>query len=339
MKAIPKYLQEPLQKGNDYEAMIIMNKTFIEEHPEDRECLVAWQTSFLYSAGHYEECIAFANEVLPSINDKDYYETIQRLIGFAFEKMGKWEDAVKAYKALCKDGEEHPFEYEYLAKAYEKLGNEEMVLHYEQLMAASDNDVELYEKIAIKYEKKKDFEKAISYMTMCGRTISAESAYHWSYVGRLYMFEDNFDEAIFYFKMVNKIDPEYPDAYFLAGRCYQEKNDLYRALDNYYKALERKPDYPEVITNLGAMKLNEEGDVKRAIEFMKMALNKNPSEQLKTTIYVNLVRLHKQISDYDMEEFFLQKTMQTIGFPVPLDDEDESEFYDGDENIGDDVRW
>jgi len=59
------------------------------------------------------------------------------------------------------------------------------------------------------------------------------------------------DQAIFAFKRVLTIKPDYADAYNNMGNALKDQGKLEEAIDAYNKALAIKPDYPEAYYNMG----------------------------------------------------------------------------------------
>ncbi len=76
-------------------------------------------------------------------------------------------------------------------------------------------------------------------------------------------------------------DPTY---YFELGNVYSELSRRADAVASYEAALSLKPDYVEVLVNLGAL-LNEQGETPRAIEYLREALEVRPDD---TRAHVNL---------------------------------------------------
>jgi len=327
MKTIPEYIQKPLQAMTgdvDYEKMLELTTVALKEHPEDRECLIGWHSAFLRRSEHLEECVSFVNEVVPTITDLDCREEIERNKAWALESLSRPEEAVAQFKYLY-ETYDSIFDLEQILKIYEALNDEENTMHYLQIMADKNDDAEVCSKLVFKFEEKKDFAKALHYVTMAARIEPTEGYYYWCQAGKLLAKMGNSEEAMFYFKMVIKLNPEYAEAYYCLGRCYQQIEEPYRALSNYYKALEYRPDFPEVYTNIGVIKYEEDSDIQSAIAFMKTALEKKPDNKLKTLLLINLIRLHKQIADYDNQEYYNAKLLETMGFGAMTDDEDDEE--------------
>lgn len=334
MNTIPEYIQKPLQamSGNvDYKKMLQLTTVALKEHPEDRESLIGWHSIFLFRSKHFEECVSFVNEVISTITDLDCREEIERNKAKALESLARPEEAVAQYKYLYETYDSF-FDLEEILKIYKALNDEENTMHYLQILADKNEDAEICCELAFKFEEKKDFANALHYMTMAARIEPSAGDYYWCQAGKMLALMGNMEEALFYFKMVIKLNPEYAEAYYFLGRCYQQIEEPYRALSNYYKALEFEPDFPEVYTNIGAIKYDEDSDIQSAIAFMKTALEKKPDNKLKTLVLINLIRFHKQIADYDNQEYYNAKLLETMGFGSMIDwDEDDEDDEDDEE--------
>lgn len=325
MKAIPEYIQKPMQAMSpnvDYEKMVQITTAALNEHPKDRECLIGWHAAFLRHSKHFDECVSFVNEVVNSMTDLDIKEEIERNKAWSLESLGRPEEAVAQFKYLY-ETYDSIFDLENILKIYKALNDEENTMHYLKIIADESGDAEVCSELAFKLEEKKDLANAVHYITMAARIEPTAGYYYWCQAGKLLAQMDKMEEALFYFKMVITLNPEYAEGYYCLGRCYQQADEPYRALANYYKALEYQPDFPEVYTNIGVIKYDEDSDIQSAIAFMKTALDKKPDHQLKTLLLINLIRLHKQIADYDNQEYYNAQLMETMGFAGMTDGEDD----------------
>jgi tetratricopeptide (TPR) repeat protein len=327
MKTITDYIQKPLLAMNpdvDYEKMVQITTAALKEHPEDRDCVIGWHSIFLLRTNHLEECVSFVNEVVNSVTDLDCRQEIEHNKAVALESLGRPEEAVAQYKYLYEMYDSF-IDLEKILKIYKALNDEENTMHYLQVLADHNQDEEYCSELALKFEEKKDFAKAFHYITMAARLEPTMGYYYWYLAGKFLAQMGNSEEALFYFKMVITLNPEYAEAYYGLGMCYQQSDEPYRALSNYYKALEYEPDFPEVYANIGVINYEEHSDIQSAISFMKTALEKKPDNKLKTMLLMNLIRLHKQIADYDNEEYYNAQLLETMGFTFTMDDEGEGE--------------
>ena len=83
------------------------------------------------------------------------------------------------------------------------------------------------------------------------------------------------DQAIFAFKRVLTIKPDYADAYNNMGNALKDQGKLEEAIDAYNKALAIKPDYADAYNNMGNA-LQEQGKLEEAIEAYNKALAIKP---------------------------------------------------------------
>ena len=83
------------------------------------------------------------------------------------------------------------------------------------------------------------------------------------------------DQAIFAFKRVLTIKPDYAGAYNNLGNALRAQGELEEALETYNKALAIAPDYAEAYSNMGVT-LQELGKLEEAIEAYNKALAINP---------------------------------------------------------------
>ncbi|MEO8151115.1 MAG: hypothetical protein ABI723_26015 [Bacteroidia bacterium] len=95
-------------------------------------------------------------------------------------------------------------------------------------------------------------------------------------------------------------------------------------MHHYVEALKLKPDYPEVVNNMAAIDYTEHSDINAAIELLDKALQMTVPDQLRTTIYINMIRLHKQIGEYDKQEYYNGKLLESLGFPPGFTGEEDA---------------
>ena len=89
--------------------------------------------------------------------------------------------------------------------------------------------------------------------------------------GACYVSLNKLDNAIHCYKHINKIDPNYPDAYNNMGIALKEKGELEAAINNFKKAIKIRPNFVEALNNIG-LSLTDQGKLNKAIETYKQAL-------------------------------------------------------------------
>ncbi|MBL0308611.1 MAG: tetratricopeptide repeat protein [Bacteroidetes bacterium] len=154
---------------------------------------------------------------------------------------------------------------------------------------------------------------------------SGESAWDWSMAGRALAMNGENEEAMFYFRVANKIDPKDSMIHYYLGQAYQDLGDQYRALHHYTEALKDRPDFPEVYNNMAALSFNEDGDIKSAIQHLEEALQHDPDDRMKIAVYKSLAQLHHKLANYDQHEYYKGKLLEAIGFPVDWEEGDDEE--------------
>jgi tetratricopeptide (TPR) repeat protein len=124
-------------------------------------------------------------------------------------------------------------------------------------------------------------------------------------LGNTFLLENNNDEAIVHYKKAIEIDPNYKDAYYNLGNCYQENDE---AIIHYKKVLELDSNYKEAYYNLGICyqetKNNDEAIIhyKNAIELdsnYKKAYNNLGNCYQETNNYYEAMIHYKQTIEID----------------------------------------
>jgi tetratricopeptide (TPR) repeat protein len=141
--------------------------------------------------------------------------------------------------------------------------------------------------------------------------------------------------------------------HYMIGYMHQQMNDNYRAMHHYTKALEIRPNFPEVFNNIASVHYNDDDDlydVQEAIKQLKHAENLADTQdigELKTLVYINLSRIYSRIGEFDLHEEYKAKMFTTLGFTPDLlaylenpgdldgDDDDDDDDYDTDAEAGD----
>jgi tetratricopeptide (TPR) repeat protein len=99
----------------------------------------------------------------------------------------------------------------------------------------------LLEGEAEKYEKEKEFEKALEIWKKL-HVVAPESAEYSYRIGQNYLWQDNLEEAEVYFKQSLERDPEHAEAKLRLSYLYFWRGNLEKALDGFNDLLQRRPD-------------------------------------------------------------------------------------------------
>ncbi len=313
---------------NDYALKAKIAMDGLEEHPDDAQFIYAYAASFFQMAGQYDECIEYCHKYLPLLTTwQCRHETLETLAR-AFQLSGNHDKAIEIRKQIVEETKINKPGYEFfgimnIAEAYEKKEDYANAVAWYEIVAEDDRDETDLEKLATLYEKLKDFDNASKYYIKAAQYKSRESAVYWSNAGRMLGLAGKEDEAKYYFDLALKIDPRDAYTHYYSGVIYQHKGDMYRALHHYTEALKIQPEFPEVYNNLAAISYNEEANIQDTIANIEKALQQNPDNNLLITLYLNLSRLYKKISDYDKHEYYKAKMLEAVGFPVSFEEDDE----------------
>jgi len=178
----------------------------------------------------------------------------------------------------------------------------------------------------------------VVFLTACGG--AEERKVKYLEKGKQYLEENNYEKAKVEFKNVLQIDPKFAEGYYYMGKIEEHRKDLRKALGNYQKSVELKPDYLDAKANIAKIytfvgtkeyidKANKEikeilqkkpdhvmamlvaatldakaGNKQKAIEKLKSIIAKSPDEKdaysLMASIYLSQKNEQQAISTLEM---------------------------------------
>lgn len=161
------------------------------------------------------------------------------------------------------------------ALAAEKIKNTEKTKYYfNKLLENNYRKPAIYQTLAQISKSEKDTAKAIEYLAAGRKEFPGEVGLVIDELN-IYLLQNRQVEAIKNLQDAINLDPKNSSLYFALGTAYDQTKQLEKAVSNYLKAIEIKPDYFDAVYNLGALYFN------RAAEMLNEA-NKIPfSEQKK----------------------------------------------------------
>jgi len=108
--------------------------------------------------------------------------------------------------------------------------------------------------------------------------------------GKVYLEEKNYDKAKIEFKNVMQIDPKFADAYYFMGRLEEKKRAFRKALSNYKKAVELKPEYTEAKVKLATIYsiAGTEDFIKKARKLLAEAKAEDPDNNEVDFVLANI---------------------------------------------------
>jgi tetratricopeptide (TPR) repeat protein len=197
--------------------------------------------------------------------------------GDDFLTAANYVEAIKAYTTAISLDTTSSESYFKRGQAYFFAADDaQAVVDYNKALALNPKNPQIYFMRGQSREYLKDLAGA---QADYGMAIMLDSNYVIAYVKRAYIFlgmGQIMPAFVCFSKAITK-DPNQPaDVYFARGYCLQETKAYQQALDDYAKAIELKPSYPEAFLNSGnSARMLKKYD--EALVFYEKALKINPT--------------------------------------------------------------
>lgn len=333
MKTMPEYIKSaypPHGQEVDYNHMAQVCRQALATHPQDHDFLLAYEAVYLGYAGRHTDCIELCRKGLPLLKHPDCIEDMLYTLEFNLKKSGDVEGAIELLKQRAESEPENRYHhYTDIVEYYSELGDTDNIITYTLLLLEQGHvDTEVLQRLADAYDENEDYMNSFKYYVKAAQNEDDQTSWLWNNAGRALGLAGKEDEAMFYFKMALAINPKSEYAHYYMGMVYQNQKDEYRALHHYTEALKLKPGFGEVYNNLAAIQFNDNGNIKKAIEYLEEGLRHKPDNHLRFLLYQNLVTLYGKIADYDRKDYYAGKIMEMAGFEP---------HFESDEEDGDDL--
>ncbi len=142
---------------------------------------------------------------------------------------------------------------------------------------------------------------AAAELAAAGEAVEAQGEVFFSR-GNAYLFKGEVDRAIADYDRAIELKPDLAEAYNNRGNAYWNKGEVDRAIADYDRAIELKPDYAEAYYNRGIAYRNK-GEVDRAIADYDRAIELKPdyaeAYNNRGIAYWNKGEVDRAIADYD----------------------------------------
>lgn len=109
------------------------------------------------------------------------------------------------------------------------------------------------------------------------------------FIGLAFRQQQNYQEAIEFFKKIIVIKPTQVDTYNELGLCYSSLNNYTEAEKMFKKALKFNGDDNEILSNLGILYM-EKGNLQEAKEVFEKALKLNPDDEITKKCIQQLIK-------------------------------------------------
>lgn len=212
-----------------------------------------------FGRGKFEEAIKEYEKAIVLENDKASQTSYQMMIGLAFYRLERYEEAVAKFEETTRLDENNALLYDLLASAYEGL--------------------------ATKYLAKQDLEETFKLLTKAGAVRKSPSKNPLPYyaLGTTYGVsfilkgdEVDFDKAVMWLGKAIAINPNSPLPYQGLGLLYFRRLKADEALTNLEKAIEYGPKDPSNYVTLGQVYLQLKGNSRAAAGQCKKAIEVKP---------------------------------------------------------------
>ena len=198
----------------------------------------------------YQEAINYANNAL-KINEntaKAYF-----IKGMCYKESGDTSVAISSFQTAVEQDNN-------LVDAYLELGilfgaskNPLAIEYYKSALAIQPENMDILYNMAYYYQSTNKFDLATSmYKKILSKNIKYKEA-HYNLGTIALITSKNYNEAINHFTNAINADPNYDQAYFARGVCYDELNDKTNARADYQMALQINPKNNYSIQNLNLL--------------------------------------------------------------------------------------
>ena len=264
IQARENHKEELLQNEQALEAWKKLHGEKLVDEPELKKQLVQREAAIKSQRAALGEGIAAPDYVVARLN-----------FAYTREKLGRYEEAAKAYKVLLdKNVADATIRLAYgrslllSGKAKDSIGQ------FEAVLAADKRSLDARNNLAAAYLKLNDLETCLNYvkevLAVQPKNVSAIIN-----LGLLYLKDKKYDLAELMFKKAIKYDKINARAYSNLGLTYYQTNKLPFAVINFEKAIGLDPSMDEARLNLGSVYLDYL-DYARALEQFNIVLSRFP---------------------------------------------------------------
>ncbi len=193
---------------------------------------------------------------------------IHNNLGIAYDKIGKYEDAIKEFEEALRLDPEYIEVHNNLAVTFEKLGRiEEAIEGLQHALRLNPNYVEALSNLGSIYAKSQKYEDAIRELQKASG-INPDYAFAHNSLGIVYAEQKKYEEAIEEFKAAIRLAPEHAPSHCNLGEMYLEQGKNDEALKEFQKALELEPEFAEAHFGAGLALYNTGSYDRAAREFI-----------------------------------------------------------------------
>lgn len=195
----------------------------------------------------YAQAIENLNKVL---DQKPCHDTAFFIKGFISMEKGDTNSAISYFMESIKCNPKYYEAHIQLAVLFSNLGDPLALNYYKNAITSRPTSSEAYYNLGLYYQGIDSLNKAID---IYKQLIKINPKYPYAYYNIGYINLEMLSipsEAIRYFDMAVQLKPDYYEAIFNLGLCYERTGDVLKARELYHQALNIKTNYPKAIEGL-----------------------------------------------------------------------------------------
>jgi len=170
--------------------------------------------------------------------------------GFTYEEAGDTVGAIKNYLEAIDKNQSYYDAYVQLGLIYSTANNPLAIDYFNNALKLDPQSVEALYALGLFYQQIEDVENAI---TIYKRLLvvdpqNAYCHYNLGYVNLVFL--KNFEEAVIHFDRAAQLKPDYFEALFNKGYCYELLGEIEKARELYKEVLKIQVNYPRAVEGL-----------------------------------------------------------------------------------------
>ncbi|MES2730578.1 MAG: tetratricopeptide repeat protein [Bacteroidota bacterium] len=333
--------QDPLQPSKteplivadgseSWEAQIEKLTQAIEECATFSEELYHRLATAYYLLKQYPECLASCDKIIELSQDAAHVADAYLWKGRVAMEEQEYQLAIEHYLACLEQTPANTTAIAELGQCYQEVNDWENTLNaYQKLHVMEGCKHWACSLLGQLFFQQSAFDLAHKYFEDALAEPGFWSTYCYHGLGRIYAEKQEYETAIGYFKQTLEISPKDADSHYCLGLTYQRLNDFYRAMHHYTQALETYAEFSEIYNNMAVL-YQQEGDYRAAIQQMEKALAFSYDDNQKGFHYLNLIKLHKSLLEYDRVDYYKTELSNLLGVDI-LEESDDDDNEDNEE--------